>query len=226
MKRISNYFRPLLLSLLSIVLLAYATPAIAQDDEEVIATQEIDASQQMFSFVYIAWDRSMSMQTLLDNMRDAYNHALVDGPTIFYLSCGSQPIIVRVNTPDDNRDMYEQELLDNLRQQIDYSVDGIYDKQRIHELLRENNFVDENGNLVYKRTDFAFHVGQKFWDMANNETLIAALFFELDLGSYLSGESFGVNVYCPRALDIDGKYPFGKLNPDDVNERIRIRKIY
>ena len=227
MNRMYNNIRPILVSLFSFILFAYVSPAIAQiNGDEVAETPEIDPSQQMFSFVYVAWDKSMSLQTLLDNMRDAYNHALVDGPTIFYLSCGSQPVVVCVNTPNDNRDNYEEGLLEVLRQQIEYSVDGLYDKQRIHELLEENNFVDDNGNLKYKRTDFAFHVGQKFWDMANNETLIASLFFELDMNRYIVSESFNANVYCPRAMDMDVSHPFGVMNPDNVNEKIRIRKIY
>ena len=214
MKRLSFFFS------LFCLLLAVNMPVMAQD--------EVDAtpSKQTFRFVYTAMDTSIPLQALLKDLQDAYNHALLEGPAIFYLANGSEPIIVKVNTSDDNRDDFEGKLLKWLKQNTSSTVDGSYDKCKILELLSENNYVDNERNLIYGNTGFEFHVGQSFWNMTNNEVLIAELFFELDLSFFLANDSFSFNVICPRSIEIDEKHPFGVLNPDNINESINLRKNY
>ncbi|MBR0048664.1 MAG: hypothetical protein IJP74_04995 [Prevotella sp.] len=214
MKRLSLIFTLLCLALLS------STPTMAQDEAETTP------SKQTFRFVYTAMDPSIPLQALLKDLQDAYNHALLEGPAIFYLANGSEPIIVKVNMSDDNRDDFEERLLNWLRQNTSSSVDGSYDKQRILELLKEYNFVDNERNLIYGSTYFVFNVGQSFWTMSNNEVLIAAMYFELDLSFYLANDRFRFNVICPRSIEIDENNPFGILNPDNINETINVRKNY
>lgn len=212
MKRIFYFF------LAFMALCLTATPIMAQDGEE-------SPEEQSFQFVYIAQDHSMSVQSLTEQLRDVYNHAIMEGPTIFYLSRGTSPIIVKVNLTDDNRGDFEEEILAKVREQESPSVDGGHDKRQILQLLRDNNFVDETGHLVYGRTDFKFYVGQSFWTMGNHEAVIAPLYFELDIANFISSETFNFNVYCPRNIDLDNNAPFGILNPDGINDDIRLNKI-
>ncbi|MBP3843326.1 MAG: hypothetical protein J6E29_06795 [Prevotella sp.] len=180
---------------------------------------------QAFQFVYVAQDHSMNVQTLTEQLRDDFNHAIMDGPTIFYISRGTTPLIVKVNFPDDNRGIFEDQVLAKVREQESHSVDGSFDKRQIRRLLQENNFVDGSGHLMYKRTDFKFYVGQSFWTMGNHEAVIAPIYFELDLRNFITYESFNFNVYCPKNMDVDSKSPFGILNPDGINDDVRINKI-
>lgn len=214
MKRLSFFFS--LFCLLSTI----SMPVMAQDEVETTP------SKQTFRFVYTAMDTSIPLQALLKDLQDAYNHALLEGPAIFYLANGSEPIIVKVNTSDDNRDDFEGGMLAWLKQNTSSTVDGSFDKKKILGLLSEYNFTDNEKNLIYGRTDFEFHVGQSFWNMSNNEVLIAELFFELDLSYFLSSDRFSFNVICPRSIEIDDRHPFGVLNPDNINELISLRKNY
>ena len=186
-------------------------PAMAQEKDEL-------SSEKAFQFVYIAQDHSMNVQALLDKLRDDYNHAIMDGPTIFYFSRGTSPLIVKVNFPDDNRVEFEETLLPKVTEQESPSVDGNIDKKQIIALLRDNNF-------VYRRTDFKFYVGQSFWTMGNNEAVIASLYFVLDIINYIGDETFNLNVYCPRNIELGNNTPFGVVNPDGINDEIRLSKI-
>lgn len=187
--------------------------------------EEESPAEQTFQFVYVAQDHSMNVQALTEQLRDAYNHAIMDGPTIFYVSRGTSPMIVKVNFPDDNRNDFEDQLLPKIAEQESPSVDGGFDKKQILELLREHNFVDESGHTIYGRTDFKFYVGQSFWTMGNHEAVIAPLYFELDIANFISEETFNFNVYCPRNIELDNNSPFGSLNPDGINDDIRLNKI-
>lgn len=212
MKRIFLFF-----SLFSTLLLS-STSLMAQVEDE-------SPEQQTFSFVYVALDNSMSVQMLTEQLRDAYNHAIMEGPTIFYFSRGSEPIIVRVNLPDDNRNDFEDLILAKVREQENSSVDGGYDKVQILKLLQEHNFIDESCHTIYGRTDFRLYVGQSFWTMSNHEAMIAPLYFELDIANFISDENFNFNVYCPRNIEFNNNAPFGILNPDGINDDIRLNKI-
>jgi len=198
--------------------MGFSMPMSAQDD--------VPTSKQTYRFVYVALDTSIPLQALLKDLQDAYNHALLEGPAIFYLANGSDPIVVKVNLSDDNRDDFDGRLMNWLRQNTASSVDGLFDKNRIQELLQNDNFINEEKNLIYGNVDFEFHVGQSFWTMSNNEVLIASLFFELDLSYYLANDRFSFNVICPRSIEIDERAPFGVLNPDNINEIINLRKNY
>ena len=193
---------------------------------------EASSEKQNFAFVYVAQDRSMSWQTLKANLEDRFSHAIVEGPAIFYLSTGKKPTILAFNfsdeirEPKDIKDEFEKNILTPLQEQLSYSVDGAFDKHQILNLLQEHNFIRDDGRLVYGRTDFEFFVGQNFWTVGNNETLIAALFFELDIVNFIVNESFNFNVYCPRSIEFpNDNAVFGTMNPDGINETITPQRV-
>ena len=211
--------------LLACTLFAHNNPALAQDDVE--ETVAMPASQS-FSFVYIAQDATMNIQEIEKKLQTAWNRGVMEGPTIFYLSRGmDDPIVVKVNVEgDDNRADYESKLLPSINQDIAYSVDGVRDKQGILDLLGMYNFLSEDGMPLYKETNFDFHVGQDFWTAGNNEAVLAALFFELDIKKHIADE-FHFNVFCPRTVTYnEDEGPFGILNPDDSRRYVNMDRSY
>lgn len=199
-------------------------PMVAQDET---AEVEPATTAKSFSLVYIAQDPSMPVQEIERKLLSAWNRAVQDCRTIFYLSRGrEEPVIVKVNTEDDNRADFDEVLLPAIRQEIPYSVDGPHDKNKILELLRENSIVNSDGTPVYEETYFDFHVGQEFWTAGYNETFLAALFFELSIKQHDS-DNFHYNVFCPRAVKYnEDAGPFGLLNPDDCRRNINLDKSY
>ena len=197
---------------------------VAQDE---IADMDSENTAKAFSLVYIAQDSSMPVQEIERKLLSAWNRAVQDCPTIFYLSRGrEEPVIVKVNTDDDNRADYDDVLIPAIRQEIPYSVDGPHDKKWILELLREYAIVNPDGTPVYKETYFDFHVGQEFWTAGYNETFLAALFFELSIKQH-DADNFHFNVFCPRTVKYnEDAGPFGLLNPDDCRRNINLDKSY
>jgi hypothetical protein len=185
-------------------------------------------ASQTFSFVYIAQDATMTIQEIEKKLKTAWNRGVMEGPTIFYLSRGmDDPIVVKVNVEgDDNRADFDEKLMPSINQDIAYSVDGTRDRQRILDLLNVHNFISEDGTPLYKETNFDFHVGQDFWTAGNNEVVLAALFFELDIKKHIADE-FHFNVFCPRTVTYnEDEGPFGILNPDDCRRYINMDRSY
>jgi hypothetical protein len=102
-------------------------------------------------------------------------------------------------------------------------VEANYDRQRIMELLSQYDFVDEEGNCHYGKTEFDFHVGKSFWDRNNNEAVIGSLFFGLNAAKYMDEGQMLFNVFfrCPPSKGgIDREVPFGVQNVDNINHRV------
>lgn len=212
--------------LLMVAMFITCTGSMVAQEEN--AQKEASTTANSFSLVYIAQDASMPIQEIEKKLMTAWNRSVQDGPTIFYLSRGREnPIIVKVNTEkEDNRDDYDNVLIPAIKQDIPYSVDGPHDKQRLLELLRENAIVAPDGTPLYKETYFDFHVGQDFWTAGYNESVIAALFFELDIKKHIA-DNFHFNVFCPRSIKYnEDTGPFGLLNPDDCRRNINLDRSY
>lgn len=225
MRTITTKSRFMGVMFLACTLLVHYTPALAQDVVEETVTMP---ASQSFSFVYIAQDASMNIQEIEKKLQTAWNRGVIEGPTIFYLSRGmDDPIVVKVNIEnDDNRKDFEEKLLPSINQDIGYSVDGNRDKQRILDLLGTYSFLSEDGSPLYKETNFDFHVGQDFWTAGNNEVVLAALFFELDIKKHIADE-FHFNVFCPRTVTYnEDAGPFGVLNPDDCRRYVNMERSY
>lgn len=202
---------------------------------QTVKAQELDEKSdstvaQSFTFVYIAQGSAEEMPIALmeKNLETAWG-CIQKGAVIFYLSRGiDNPIIVKANVDgtgnyEKEREEFEEKILNSLREGIQYSVDGAHDKRRIFEILQEHEIVDSLGQPLYNETTFEFHVGQDFWDSGNNETVIASLYFELNIAELRKEADFHFNVFAPRKLsynEVDG--PFGVLNPDDCSQYINL----
>lgn len=211
--------------------LACAQSVTAQEPDE----KPESTLAHSFSFVYIAQGNAeeMPVSEMEKKLETAWS-GIQKGAVIFYLSRGiDSPIIVKANVDgtgnyEKEREEFDEKILNSLREGIQYSVDGAHDKQRILEILQEHEIVDSLGQPLHNETTFEFHVGQDFWDSGNNETVIASLFFELNIAKYMKeADGFHFNVFCPRKLtwnEADG--PFGVLNPDDCRRYINLDRSY
>lgn len=199
--------------------------------------ENMPAAPQSFSLVYIAQDTSMPIEEMEKKLTAAWNRAIYN-PTIFYLSRGrDEPIIVKVNTEEvANQDGFEEyiqriqeefdgKLIAAIKENVQYSVDGASDKWHLLELLREHPIVTPEGTPLYKETFVDFHVGQDFWTAGCNESVIAALFFELNFKQFVA-DNFYFNVFCPHDLKHNEEGPFGSLNPDDCTRYINLDRSY
>ncbi|MDE6304645.1 MAG: hypothetical protein K2M01_07465 [Paramuribaculum sp.] len=215
---------------LLILLLSIALPTVAQEntdtvdiDETVMNDTVAEVEAQKFRFIYVAADNNMSQQGLIEALTDHYNHIVHDEiPAIFYLSFRPEPIIVKFNTGDgDNPDDFESEFLYTLRQSMSYNVTPDYDRNKILEIMNENNYVTDDGFKKYENIELNFHVGKAFWDAGNNEAIIAPVFFGIDAAKHIADKKMQFNVMfrCPQSKgSFDRDVPFGTMNLDEINQ--------
>lgn len=175
-----------------------------------------------YHFVYIALDENVPAGDLTDNLKEIFNTAQAkEEPAIFYLANGNEPIIVKVNTNQANAADFESVLLRDIQESSSHSINGKLDCERILQLIQEDDFVDEEGQLAYRHVFFEFHVGSSFWELSNNERVIATLFFDLNISSYMNNDGhMSFHVYSPRSEKTNSLSPFGIMNPDGINNKI------
>lgn len=172
-------------------------------------------SSRIFQFVYITFDESTETQKLINRLNSLYNNAM-DYPelysTIFYLPNGQRPIVVKINLPGDNYKDFDK-IVSVIQQQTSNIVIGDYDVTAIHDILAENDIIDENGRRVYRSVDWLYYICPSFWTMKNNEFVIARLFFTLEMEKLIAMKGyFSLSILCndvKKSLRIDPSEPFG-----------------
>lgn len=173
------------------------------------------AQTKSLEFFYIAHDRSTPVSVLSKRLKDVYQNAIYDEEmaTIFYFPNADNPIVVRINLPDDNRSRFE-EILAELRTKPHHDIYADMDFKHILNLFNKYDFVDENGQQNYSSVLLCWYVNPEFWMLKYHEQLIASLHFNLELEKYQNfvsteiwhGEGDGIEQY------VDFEHPFGSKN--------------
>ena len=130
---------------------------------------------------------------------------------VIYYADGTAPLIVQVNTSEDNREDYDF-LLSELKKDGFRRVDPTYDVRNIARLFDGLDFISPSSNLLkYGAVDWHFHVTSDFWEQGYNESLIASLCFVMGV-DHFENANFRLRCYFSRYddLEYDEDYPFGK----------------
>lgn len=179
-----------------------------------VMAQEFPASQQTFEFYYIAHDEQTPVGKVCDFLIERQKEATYynDLAMVFYLANGDDPLIVRMNLPEDNRKDF-QKIINALQQQISHDISPKADREEIVRLFNEVDFVDDQGNLSFRTFQWISFVTPMFWQMKYNEDVLAALYFILDMGQLPEGY-LTMDVYYDNAtpLNYNKRFPFGEKN--------------
>ena len=176
-----------------------------------------------FFFVYIDHEAADAVDIIsqrLQNMKD--NADQYDNSYIFYLANGENPIVVKYNMGEDNTEKFN-EMLGELNNSIFHSVDPHTDLVQILDLISENDFVDANGNLKYYSTVMDFYVGADFWTLGYNESILAKLYFLIDVPSLKMLDKeflFRINSSQSNYPKYEEGMPFGEKNLAGINREI------
>lgn len=184
--------------------------------------------------VYIAHSVETPVGQLMTKLEEYHDEIGADeddagNRTILYMSSGSNPIIADMRSGDTDEGNYERIMREFERNYHD--VNGEYDTQRMIELFDGADFCTASGSLGVDDLTFEFYVTPEFWQANNNEKLISALFFSLDLARYADPYSplrtgdMTYSVHFPnmenvRAAKGDDNKPFGAHNVDNINNLI------
>ena len=183
-------------------------------------------SAKKYTFVYVAHEADTPVQQLARRLNSIYNVAIQEGDgVVFYMSNANNPIVVKVNFPDDNRGDFSNKLMAALQERNSHAIEGVYDVRKIIETMSGSDFLSVEGNLLYKTTNIDFYVTNSFWSHGYNESIIASLFFSLDVPRYISsGKDFHFNVYYPNSdpVHYNEGQPFGTRNVNSINQLVKL----
>lgn len=173
-------------------------------------------------FVYVAESDATSVGSLTQYLDARYLKAQADEDyvLVMYLSNGDMPYIVKVNTPDDNRDAYAGFLEEIGEKESAETIPG-YDLSRLAALFESLDMISEqDGGINYSSVDWHFHVTTDFWKKGYNESLISSLCFVMGV-DHFENENFRLRCYFSKydELDYDESAPFGKKNYCDLEFR-------
>ena len=175
-----------------------------------------------YHVVYVAHDYTTPTNQLSDILEEFYNTATdYDDVVIFYLSNANTPIIINVNTQtDDNKQDFNDRLIGELQNFTSHDVLPGLDAQRIIDVISQNDFQDSTGALLYDKISFDFYVGGTFWQLGFNESLIAALYWSLNIAD-LDEDVVEFNVLHSsedNQEEYSSKTPFGPKNLSGINK--------
>lgn len=183
-----------------------------------------DRSDLDFTFYYVSHDRQTNVQTLSRELQKAFDDLKEYGNAgIFYLANGIDPVMVRVNMPDENEKDFPH-LIGELQEKLAHSVSADFDVDNILSIFEKSDFVDEHGDLLYNSVNWNFYVTSTFWSMGYNESIIGALFWTMDMRELRANKEFYLNVL--RSSDDNISYydqrPIGIKNYNGINELFAI----
>lgn len=172
--------------------------------------------EQELRFVYIAHDESTPTSRLCERLQMVYNDALElpeSFAVIFYLANNNNPLIVKVNTPNDNPGDFPM-LIDALQNSRFHNSDPAVDVERILEIFSEDNIdiVKPNGEFSYRAVDWSYYVNKTFWSLGLNEAIIANLYWTLEMEKLVSSRYMFITIWHSKGenLGYNRQYPFGK----------------
>lgn len=176
-----------------------------------------DTAQKELSFIYIAHDENTDTQALIGRLKRQFENTIYYPEirsTIFYLANGEDPIVVNVNTKDDNRAEFDN-LIASLQNSRFHDTNANYDVERIIKILESNDIITDDGERLYEYIEWTYYVNSTFWQLRNNEHLIAKLYFILEMERLIASNYLNLNIYYSESTDnieYNINSPFGDKN--------------
>ena len=224
MKRIS-----MLLFMFCCALLAANAAANNSPNSSTDKTEANDKSKQNFTFVYVVHDAKTSVSKISAELRDYYKEASTKDRCIIYVPNMSSPLIAKLNVPGDTVDSKEalDDIIAELNDKTSHRITLKQDIDTILKIVEENEVVNPDGTLGYRSVSFDFYVTSQFWRKDRyNESLIAALYFALDIKKLKDKKSdIKMKVrYSKNDKDFIFKdsIAFGIMNFDSINQNIKL----
>lgn len=183
-----------------------------------------ERSNDELNFYYIAHDRKTNVQRLSHELQRAYDNLKeYDNAGIFYLANGEEPIIVKVNLPDENEKDFPH-LIGEMQEKLAHDIFADYDIDRILDLFTVTPFVNDNDELLYNQVNWNYYITSNFWTMMYNESIISTLYWTFDMDQLSRNQEFYMNIIRSpedEISTIQGQ-EMGLKNLSGINEKIAI----
>ena len=171
------------------------------------------AQEKTLEFYYIAHDYSTKVNDVCSMLEEKYEMALEfeDCAMIFYLPNKENPIVVKMNLEGDNRDEFSN-LLAELRGRYAHDSYSYVDLQTITDIFNQHDILDESGMPAYRSVLMTWYINPSFLSLNYNETLIASLYFILELDKYSDYVTIDIWNASDERINFNRERPFGNKN--------------
>lgn len=171
------------------------------------------AQEKTLEFYYIAHDYSTKVNDVCSMLEEKYEMALEfeDCAMIFYLPNKENPIVVKMNLEGDNRDEFSN-LLAELRGRYAHDSYSYVDLQAITDIFNQHDILDESSMPAYRSVLMTWYINPSFWSLNYNETLIASLYFILELDKYSDYVTIDIWNASDERINFNRERPFGNKN--------------
>ena len=189
----------------------------------VSSTYSQETLDKDLNFYYIAHDRNTNVQRLSRELQQQFDNLKeYDNVGIFYLANGEKPIIIKVNTPDENEKEFSH-LIGEIQDNMSFDISADYDLNRIISLFEEIPFLDDNRHLLYKTVNWSYYVTSFFWSMYYNESIIGALYWIMNMDELRKDEFYLNIIRSPEDnIEFDRSKAIGDKNFNEINNNITI----
>ena len=172
-----------------------------------------EKSEQDLAFIYIAHDEYTAVQSLIERLKEAFADAInypESRAVIFYLANAENPIVVQVNTKNDNQQEFDR-IVDELQTKRSHNVEPVVDCAKIQEISNADDLIDDEGKGLYRSVEWTYYVNSTFWALMYNESVIASLFFIMDMEEMIESGYLRVNIMhgADDTLPYNEESPFG-----------------
>lgn len=193
-------------------------------------------AQEYYHFIYIEHEIGNHKNLLCEKLKTLHEDAKETGDAlIIYLSTGDQEqdfgLCSYTNLKDpfgngqDTDDAFNS-IIAMIQDSKSLPINAQADVNNVIKIMDAYNFVDENGELKYRKAEIDFYAGNRFWKLGFNNTVIAHLYSILGI-SEMPKNSVDFRVFVPK-MDNKLKYPegmpFGENNIDGINGNVKINK--
>ena len=180
------------------------------------AAQKVNSD---FYFIYIAHDRATPVQRLSKALQDLYDDAVKYGHScIFYLANNDAPYVVNINTENDNRNEFSNQIIAELQNKIAHGINPRFDVDNIVAMFNENDYLLNDQELKYTSVTWNFYTSEWFWKEGYNESLIASLYWIMGVEN-TQDLDFYFNVFhsSDDELELEDGLAFGRRNLLNIN---------
>lgn len=202
------------------------TPACAMGADPVAGIETITQPQvedHNIKVIFIDHEPSLRVSDVISKLREIRTEALEnDHAVIFYMPNNQEPFIslINIGEADDARATDEAfgELCYALNQPS-HNKDAYYDRKRFVDLFSEFNVIQPDGKIGFRNVRVEFWLTDEFWQLGYNETIVAPIYFALDVPKLIEQEFvFDAFLEIQTLKKIDQKHAFGPKNLSQINK--------
>ena len=193
--------------------------------------QEDERSNQAFRFIYLVHDPSTPVESLIELLYDVETRTLENGQKCMICLSngistkkGEEYLVATILEGSDYEAAFDK-IREELRNEYAHDTDIDRDVEYILGVFsKENDFLDENGELTYESMTFDFYLSAQFCDNGYASELITPLYLAFDVPNMPNHFNFNVWVGGSNIenYDYSPERIFGDKNYNGINEYVMI----